>query len=179
MTDWEGSAAPYITALPPLDLVALTEDTSTRRHPLRPFLFSRRAFLAGRPHNMGQANSTGAADAQTRRRSRPLSWAPGLLASSQPNDDTVPELLHRAPDTPSRSRPSTTRISNRLSSHFGRHDAGSSAPEDAPVPSRSRSRLHRARSSLSSMTGLLSRRPPLPARNTEPTSGFFAIFPKM
>ena len=123
---------------------------------------------------MGQANSTGAADAQTRRRSRPLSWAPGLLASSQPNDDTVPELLHRAPDTPSRSRPSTTRISNRLSSHFGRHDAGSSAPEDAPVPSRSRSRLHRARSSLSSMTGLLSRRPPLPARNTEPTSGFAA-----
>jgi hypothetical protein len=125
---------------------------------------------------MGQANSRGSSEPQTRRRSRPLSWAPGLLASSQPDNDMVPELLHRVQDTPSRPRTSSTRLSNRLSSHFGRQDAGLSAPEDAPpLPSRSRSRLNRARSSLSSMTGLLHGRPSLPARNTEPAPGVVAF----
>ncbi|RAR09454.1 ring finger domain-containing protein [Stemphylium lycopersici] len=145
---------------------------------------------------MGQANSRGAAEAQRRPpRPRPRSWAPGLRASPPPpqqhqheqqqqqqqqqqqpdHDDTVPELVHRRPtqhahDTPSRPRTSSTRLSNRLSAHFGRHDAGPSAPEEVPPPSRSRSRLrfNRARSSLTSMAGLLHRRPSLQARSTEP-----------
>jgi hypothetical protein len=146
---------------------AYTLNLSTLTNP--PFSPSGAFLLAGRLQDMGQANSTGAPDPPPpRRRSRPLSWAPSLLGHAQTeNDDRVPELLHRVPDLSTRSASSSANPFHRLSSHFGRPDAASSAPEDA-LSRRPRSRLMRARSSLSSIAGSLRNRPSLPPRTTEP-----------
>ncbi|USP74683.1 hypothetical protein yc1106_01957 [Curvularia clavata] len=121
---------------------------------------------------MGQANSRGASDAHTRRRPRPLSWAPGRLASPSGTtlrDSDITTDAHSL--TPEPPRPSTAaRFSRRLSSHLGWHDARPLPPPDhqpEPPPARERSRFSRARSSLSSMTGLLQSRPSLRARGSE------------
>ncbi|KAF1843307.1 uncharacterized protein K460DRAFT_287660 [Cucurbitaria berberidis CBS 394.84] len=95
---------------------------------------------------------------------------------SDGDSDTVPELLQRVHDTSRPLSQSTRNPFHRLSSHFARPDAASSASDDAPnTQSRPRSRLTRARSSLSSLTGLLHSRPALPARNTEPTYNLAAF----
>jgi len=104
-----------------------------------------------------------------------LSWAPGFLGSPQPANDTHPELVadSRVPDTRQhhheRPRSSATRLSRRLSSHISSHlgllDAGPSPPDAEPRSGRSRARLTRARTSLSSMAGLLQRRPSMAARD--------------
>ena len=89
-----------------------------------------------------------------------------------------PSSTHAVPELATRQQRLTTpssasrRFSHRLSSHFGWPDAASLPPPDqeaaAPPPSRSRARLHRARSSLSSMAGLLHRRSSHVARDVEP-----------
>ncbi|KAE8845118.1 hypothetical protein PTNB85_03383 [Pyrenophora teres f. teres] len=139
---------------------------------------------------MGQAHSRRASDIDTdahhprRRSSRPLSWAPGFLGSPQSgnDNDTHPELLpyarqqHQHQHQNDRPRSSATRLSRRLSSHLSSHlgllDAGPSPPSDAESPrapwsGRSRARLTRARTSLSSMAGLLQRRPSMAARDRD------------
>jgi hypothetical protein len=117
---------------------------------------------------MGQANSSGASEPRPRRRTRPTSWAaPSLLnRSSQAESDSVPELVHAVHDhsSPAAQRRNPLR---RLSSLYGRQDAGSSGRGDT-TPARSRTRLSRARSSLSSMADFLHSRPTLPSTQTEP-----------
>ncbi|KAH7549063.1 hypothetical protein J3E72DRAFT_404374 [Bipolaris maydis] len=130
---------------------------------------------------MGQAHSRGATDAPCPPRRRPRSWAPGLLASSSPSlppvtdldtttTTTRPDGRSRAPSPPPPPASSHARFSRRLSSHLGWLDGRREPPPThrEPPRSRSRSRLHRARSSLSSMTGLLHARPSLRTRDTEP-----------
>jgi len=121
---------------------------------------------------MGQANSTGTAEPRPRR-ARPSSWAPSLLhRPAQAESDNVPEMVNASHDysSPLSQRRNPLR---RLSSLYGRHerhDAGPSRRDTALVPTRSPSRLTRARTSLSSIPGLLHRRPTLSSRSTEPVS---------
>lgn len=116
---------------------------------------------------MGQANSRGSPEPRPRSRIRPTSWAPSLSTPQQPERDSVPELL-RSPPSAS-SRPVSQRFNpfNVLSAHQERSDAGSSGPDSA-VPSRRRSRINRARSSLTSIPGLLHRR--ISSRSRTPNS---------
>ncbi|KAH9876790.1 hypothetical protein IAQ61_002151 [Plenodomus lingam] len=86
-------------------------------------------------------------------------------------DDALHTLLHsplaQGPTTP------VTRRNNpfhRLSSHFGRPDAGPSLLDPPPPLTRPRSRLQRARSSLGSISGLLHYRPSLSGRNSNSNS---------
>jgi hypothetical protein len=121
------------------------------------------------PHNMGQANSTGGSEPRPRRRTRPTSWAPSLLnrtSQVQAESDNVPELMNVSHDL---SSPASQRRNplRRFSSLYGRQDAGSSGRDDTP-PTRSRTRLSRARSSLGSMTDFLHSRPSISSRRTEP-----------
>lgn len=119
---------------------------------------------------MGQANSTGASEPHPRRRARPTSWAPSLLnRGSQAEGDHVPELLdvsHDYSSPPSRRRNPLRRLSS-LYGRQDRQDAGSSGRDDR-MPTRSPSRLSRARSSINSISEMLSHRPSLSARRTEP-----------
>jgi hypothetical protein len=116
---------------------------------------------------MGQANSTSSSEARPARRARPTSWAPSLLSRpSQPESDSVPELLDH-PRTYSSPTPPRTNPLRRFSSLYRRPDAGSSGRDDTP-PTHPRSRLTRARSSISSIAGLLHSRPLISSRNTEP-----------
>ncbi|KAL5119240.1 hypothetical protein ACEQ8H_002951 [Pleosporales sp. CAS-2024a] len=107
---------------------------------------------------MGQANSTGTAEPPPRRRARPSSWAPSLL-------NTLPgPSSPSSPSSPAAPRRNTL---GRFSSLYGRHGAGSSGPMDT-APLRPRTRLSRARSSLSSMADLLHSRPSASSRRREP-----------
>ncbi|KAH3915592.1 hypothetical protein HBI56_148050 [Parastagonospora nodorum] len=118
---------------------------------------------------MGQVNSTeGASDPRLRRIARPTSWAPSLLnRTPHAESDHVPELVNIAHSHSSPASPRRNPL-RRLSSLYGRQDAGSSSRNDTP-PTRPRTRLSRARSSLSSMTDFLHSRPSLSSRRTEPT----------
>lgn len=118
---------------------------------------------------MGQANSSGASEPRPRRRARPTSWAPSLLnrpLQAESARESVPELAGTAHD---HSRPAAPHRNplRRFSSLYGRQDAGSSGRDDA-TPARPRTRLSRARSSLSSMADFLHSRPSLSSRRTEP-----------
>ncbi|KAL1605952.1 hypothetical protein SLS59_003075 [Nothophoma quercina] len=140
---------------------------------------------------MGQANSRGSPSPEEprthgRRSVRPASWAPSLLGrpaqpgnSSSDSSDSVPELLRAAPNNvsaPSPARRLSQRVNpfHRFSSQAARaHDAGSSPALDATTAPatptrRPQSRLMRARSSLGSISGLLSSRPSVSSRSTEP-----------
>jgi hypothetical protein len=119
---------------------------------------------------MGQANSSGAAaEPRPRRRARPSSWAPSLLnRPSQAERDNVPELVNLPQLDYSNSSAQRRNPLRRFSSLYGRQDAGSSDRDDTPPTTRPRTRLSRARSSLSSMTDFLHSRPSISSRRTEP-----------
>lgn len=108
---------------------------------------------------MGQANSRGTSDPRPRSRLRPTSWAPSLSPLPLPESGSVPELLRSPP--PSSSRPLSQRFNpfNILSTHHERSD-GASSGRDGAITSlqRRRSRITRARSSLSSIPNLFHRR---------------------
>jgi hypothetical protein len=120
---------------------------------------------------MGQANSTGASEPRPHRRTRPTSWAPSLLnrpSPPQPESDGVPELVNVSQESSGPASGSRNPL-RRLSSLRGWHDAGSSGRQDTPAaPTRPRTRLSRARSSLSSISEMLHSRPSLSTRRTEP-----------
>jgi hypothetical protein len=155
-----------MTALPPTS-ASPTDSLQPLFSLSRHLFFLRCSFLAEGPHNMGQANSSGASEPRPRRRARPSSWAPSLLNRPlQAEGDNVPELVN-APLDYSNSGAQRRNPLRRFSSLYGRQDAGSSGRDDAP-PTRSRTRLSRARSSLSSMTDFLHSRPSISSRRTEP-----------
>jgi hypothetical protein len=119
---------------------------------------------------MGQANSSGAHEARSRRRTRPTSWAGSLLNHpSHAESDSVPELVHAPNDHSSPAAPRRNPL-RRFSSLYGRQDAGSSGRGDT-TPARARTRLSRARTSLSSMADFLHSRPALSSPQTEPVLG--------
>lgn len=155
---------------PGADFTTLTSSLRRSTTPSSsPPILLRRAFLAEGPRNMGQANSRGASEPRPRPRARPTSWAPSMLSRPpQPGHDSdpMPELMNISHDSlsPASQRRNTL---HRLSSLYGRQDAGSSRRHDT-TPARPQSRLTRARSSLSSIAGLLHRRPSMSARRTEP-----------
>lgn len=118
---------------------------------------------------MGQASSRGTSDARPRHRDRlrPTSWAPSLSPPQPENDaDTVPELRPIPSTSP---RPISQRFNpfNVLSAHHERSDAGSSAADSALTLARRRSRISRARTSLTSIPGLFHRRISSRSRNTD------------
>ncbi|KAF2002294.1 hypothetical protein P154DRAFT_521111 [Amniculicola lignicola CBS 123094] len=126
-----------------------------------PTVFFPRGFTAGSPLAMGQANSRGTADPshpRSRLRVRSTLWAPSLSSPPPERDDAVPELLQM-----SQSRAASQRFNprNLLSTHPERPDAGSSTALDANNLTRRRSRITRARASLStSIPHLFHRRTP-------------------
>lgn len=110
---------------------------------------------------MGNANSRGTSDSRPRNRVRPASWAPTLSTLSsprQPESDSVPELQRPALSPISRAPSQRFNPFNVLSTHHERSDAGSSAPDGPTGLARRRSRMTRARTSLTSIPSLFHRR---------------------
>jgi hypothetical protein len=110
---------------------------------------------------MGNANSRATSDSRPRNRARPASWAPTLSTLSspqQPENDSVPELQRPALASMSRAPSQRFNPFNMLSTHHERSDAGSSAPDGPTGLARRRSRMTRARTSLTSLPSLFHRR---------------------
>lgn len=137
---------------------------------------------------MGQAGSRATPEPRPRPRPRsrlrPSSWVPSLNPSPQPENDTVSELMRSTTPSasntmsPSRPRPVSQRFNpfNVLSTHHERPDAGPSEPSaTAPTDSRvrRRSRMTRARSSLTSIQGYLHRR--ISSRTVEPATSASSV----
>jgi hypothetical protein len=158
-------------ALTQLDL----HDTSHRHHlsssppspRVSPISCPAPACAAGWPKSMGQANSRGSPDQRPRRQrlrsTRPLSWAssrPSPQPQPQPRQhDSLPEMVQ----PPLTSAPPTSqRFSlpfNILQTHHESSDAGSSGADAAQIAlNRRRSRVTRARESISSLPSLFHRR---------------------
>lgn len=123
-------------------------------------IFSVACSSAGRPLIMGQATSRDAQGQRPRNRLRSTSWAPTSspppLSGSDGNDQ-VPETAQQRPLF---SRPASQRLNpfNVPSiQHLERPDAGSFAAA-APLLTRRRSRMTRARSSLTYIPNLIHRR---------------------
>ncbi|PSN69269.1 hypothetical protein BS50DRAFT_337983 [Corynespora cassiicola Philippines] len=118
---------------------------------------------------MGQANSRGgASESRPRSRIRPTSWAPSL-SPPQPQHDSLSEL--RSPSHSTTTPSSWERINpfSNLSTHSEHSDAGPSSQPAAATVARRRSRITRARSSLSAIPNLFHRRTSSRPREPEPS----------
>ncbi|KAF2705614.1 hypothetical protein K504DRAFT_332563, partial [Pleomassaria siparia CBS 279.74] len=120
---------------------------------------------------MGNANSRGTPIERPRTRIRPASWAPALSSPPQPESSiSAPEL--QRPPLSGLSRAASQRFNpfNRLSTHYERSDAGSSAPDGGAGLARRPSRMTRARTSLTSLPNLFHRR--MSSRSHQPESAY-------
>jgi hypothetical protein len=131
-------------------------------HSLPPIPLSASSLDCRTASSMGNANSRATSDSRPRNRARPASWAPTLSTLSsppqQPDSDSVPELQRPALSSMSRAASQRFNPFNMLSTHHERSDAGSSAPDGPTGLARRRSRMTRARTSLTSIPSLFHRR---------------------